>query len=189
VTTSPASSGQQPPTAPEPVSRAEREAFASLVADSLPAVRASAQSWRNGLTALITLVATGIVIKGRDTTAGLSTGWRLAITLSIGAGLAVAAWGLWHALAAEAGTHTRLKTLADIHDQHASVAAYQVALASIAGRRLQTARNAVALSLALLLTGVFLTWWAPAPPASSSPHPKVAHLAGQTTLRHSPIRR
>lgn len=48
----------------------------------------------------------------------------------------------------------------------ASVAVYQVALANTADQRLQVARNTVAVALALLLTGILLTWWAPAAPVS-----------------------
>lgn len=169
-----------PPTGPEPVNRAEKEAFAALVDASLPAVRASAQAWRNGLTALITLVTTSVILKGRDTTADLTTGWRLAITLTIGGGLAAAIWGLWHALAAEAGTRTGVRTLAEIHAQHASVAAYQVALAVTAGQRLRAARNAVAVALALLLTGIVLAWWAPTASATPPAYLEITYLH-QTT--------
>jgi hypothetical protein len=172
----PAAGSNPPPTGPEPVNQAEKEAFAALVDASLPAVRASAQAWRNGLTALITLVTTSIILKGRDTTADLTTGWRLAITLTIGGGLAAAGWGLWQALAAEAGTRTSPLTLAEIHAEHASVAAYQVALAITAGQRLQAARNTVAVALALLLTGVLLAWWAPTAPATPSAYLEVTYL-------------
>jgi hypothetical protein len=75
--------------------------------------------------------------------------------------------GLWHSLAAEVGARIRLHSLDDIRARHASVQAYQVGQAAAAGRRLQTARTLVATALALLLIGVFLTWWAPSPAARS----------------------
>ena len=124
-----------------------------------------AAAWRTGLTALITLVTTGIILKGRTDTTNLTVPWRIAVTLAIGSGLALAIVGLWHALAAEVGARTRLHTLDDIRARHASVQAYQVGQAAAAGRRLQTARILVAAALGLLLIGVLLTWWAPATPA------------------------
>jgi len=143
---------------PRPVSPADREAFDALVKESLPAVRAMAGAWRTGLAALITLVTTGIIVTGRTATTTLAVPWRIAVTLAIGAGLALAIVGLWHALAAEVGARTRLHTLDDIRTRYASVQAYQVGQAAAAGRRLQTARTVVAAALGLLLTGVLLTW-------------------------------
>jgi hypothetical protein len=147
-------------------SSAEREAFTALVEASLPAVRASAQAWRTGLITLITLITTGIVIKGPATTAGLSTGRRVVVTITIGGGLFIAVLGLWQVLAAEAGSRTQLQTLADIHARYTTVLAYQVALANKTGRRLRWARYAVGIAITLLLSGIILTWWAPtaAPP-------------------------
>jgi hypothetical protein len=100
------------------------------------------------LTALVTLVTTGIILKGRTDTTTLTLPWRIAVTLAIGAGLALAIVGLLHTLAAEVGARTRLHTLDDIRDQYASVQAYQVGQAA-AGRRLQTARTLVAAALGL----------------------------------------
>jgi hypothetical protein len=163
---------------PRPVSAADREAFDALVKESLSAVRSMAAAWRTGLTALITLVTTGIILKGRTDTTNLTLPWRIAVTLAIGAGLALAIMGLWHALAAEVGARTRLHTLDDIRSRYASVQAYQVGQAAAAGRRLQAARALVAAALGLLLTGVLLTWWAPAAPARPPAYLNVTRPGG-----------
>ncbi|WP_245881767.1 hypothetical protein [Streptomyces milbemycinicus] len=140
-------------------------------------VRTSAETWRNGLSAFVTLVTTGIVIKGRDTTSVLSTGWRMAVTLLIGGGLLTAILGLWQALAAQAGTRPRATTLADIRRAYSSVAAYQVALANAAATRVRRAQHLVAVALALLLAGIVVTWWAPAADAKEQKptYLKVSH--------------
>jgi hypothetical protein len=161
-----------------PVSAADREAFDALVKESLPAVRSMVAAWRTGLTALVTLVTTGIILKGRTDTTSLTPPWRIAVTLAIGAGLALAIVGLWHTLAAEVGARTRLHTLDDIRRNHASVQAYQVGQAAAAGRRLQTARTLVAAALGLLLAGVLLTWWAPAAPATPAAYLRVSRSGG-----------
>jgi len=157
------------PRRPRPFSPADRAAFEALETEALPTVRAMVSAWRTGLTGLITLVTTGIILTGRTATTDLSPPWRAAITLTIGAGLGLAIIGLWHTLAAEVGTRTRLHTLDDIRARYASVQAYQTGQAAAAGARLHTARILVAAALALLLAGVLLTWWAPAaatdPPA------------------------
>jgi hypothetical protein len=163
---------------PEPVSADEQAAFAALVQGSLPAVRSAVRSWRTGLTGLITLITTGVILTGRTATTDLSAGWRAAITVTIGGGLALAVTGLWHTLAAEAGNHTGLHTLRDIHARHASVAAYQVALANSAGRRLRAARSAVTIALGLLLTGILLTWWAPVTPPGPPAYLQVTGVGG-----------
>ena len=164
-----------PQSPPEPVSEAEREAFAALVAESLPAVRASAQTWRTGLTALITLITAAVVIQGQRATAELSPGWRLAVTLLIGGGLAACAAGLWQVLGAEAGSRTTALTLSDIHQRHGSVAAYQAALANLTGKRLHHARNFVAAALILLFAGTVATWWAPATQTPAPTYLKITH--------------
>ncbi|WP_419993809.1 hypothetical protein [Streptomyces boninensis] len=153
---------RRPTRAPTAADLAERDAFRAMSAASLDAVRSSAEAWRNGLSAFVTLVTTGVVIKGRDTTSVLSTGWKAALTVLIGGGLLAALLGLWQALAAQAGTRPRATTLGAVLDRYGSVAAYQVALAAAAARRLRRAQYLVALALALLLAGIVVTWWAPA---------------------------
>ncbi|AXI76228.1 hypothetical protein [Peterkaempfera bronchialis] len=152
---------RRPQRPPSETDLAERDRFRALVRESLPGVRASAEVWRNGLAAFITLLGAAIVVKGRTTTAELPIGWRLAVTVLVGGGLALAVVGLWHALAAQAGASPLAVTLADIHRDHGSVDAFEVATAIRAARRLTLARRTVALALASLFIGTALTWWAP----------------------------
>ncbi|MFK0258603.1 hypothetical protein [Streptomyces sp. NPDC090445] len=84
-------------------------------------------------------------MKGR-TAAELPTKWRLAVTLLIGGGLALAVTGLWHALAAQAGSRPLSVTLTDIHCEHGSVDAFHLATAIRAAHRLALARRAGALA-------------------------------------------
>jgi hypothetical protein len=153
---------RRPTASPTDADLAERDAFKALTDESLPAVRSSAETWRNGLTAFITLVTTGVVIKGRDTSSAIDVGWRVVVTVLIGVGLASAVVGLWQTLAAQAGTRSATVTLAEIRSRHGSVAAYKVALAATAARRMRRARAFVGLALTLLLGGIAVSWWAPA---------------------------
>ena len=174
-----ASPDRHAPPAPTRDELAERDAFTARTTGSLTAVRASAQTWRNGLAAFITLVTTGIVIKGRDTTTGLDTTWRGAITALIAGGLALTVIGLWQALTAEAGTDPEKRTLTDIRATYHTLAAYDIAVASRAARQLRRAKRVVGLAITLLLTGIILTWWAPSAPTTPPAYLKVTH--GATT--------
>jgi hypothetical protein len=139
-----------------------------LAAASMETVRASAKTLRTGLTAFITLVTTGVIIRGRDTTLGLQGGWRALVTVLVGGGL-LAVVGLWQALAAEAGTDPKKQTLQEIRAGYGTLAAYQVHLADVAARRLQWGQRAVAAAVVFLLAGIAVTWWAPAAAAPAPP--------------------
>ncbi|HEY3505390.1 MAG TPA: hypothetical protein VGN37_21720 [Actinocatenispora sp.] len=158
---------RRPGAAPSQGSLAERDAFTELARRSLPEVRSSAEAWRNGLTAFLTLVTTGVIIKGRDTAAGLSTSWRVAVTILIGGGLACAMAGLWRVLAAQAGTRHILTSRQGLRRSYGSVESYHVAVAAIALGRLTTGRRLVVVALGLLLAGVVVGWWAPTAPSGS----------------------
>jgi hypothetical protein len=142
-------------------------------------VRTSARTWRTGLAAFITLVTTGIVIKGPDTTAGLATSWRILVTILVGGGVLLAVVGLWQALAAEAGTDPKKQTLQDIRAGYGTLAAYQVHLADVAARRLQWGQRIVAAAVVSLLAGIAVTWWAPSVETPSQPS-YIRVLHGQT---------
>jgi len=166
---------RKPSSAPSQGSLAERDAFTALARQSLPEMRASAEAWRNGLTAFLALVITGVIIKGRDTTAGLPTLWRVLVTVLIGGGLALAVAGLWRVLAAQAGTRYRLSTRRDIRRTYGSVEAYQVAVADRAIDDLDVGRRLVLAALASLLIGVSLSWWAPSVPTNPPAYLKVTY--------------
>jgi hypothetical protein len=175
MTADPVPRARKPAEAPTKTDLDERDRYAQLTAGSMDIVRGSAQAWRTGLTAFITLVITGVVIKGRDTTVGLTTGWRILISVLIGGGLLLAGLGLWQALAAEAGTDPKKQTLKDIRAVHGTLTTYEVYLAAKAARRLQWGRYAVAGAVILLLAGIAATWWAPAAAPSAPAYITVAH--------------
>jgi hypothetical protein len=176
MTAGPAPRARKPAQAPSKSDLDERDRYAKLTAGSMDTVRGSAQTWRTGLTAFITLVTTGVIIKGPATTAGLPSAWRALVTVLIGGGLLLATAGLWQALAAEAGTGPKLRTLQDIRAAHGTLATYEVYLAAQAARRLQLGRLAVAAAVVFLLAGIAVTWWAPA--AAPSPLACIAVTGG-----------
>ena len=182
MTAGPEPRARKPAQAPSKADLDERDRYAKLTAGSIDTVRGSAQAWRTGLTAFITLVTTGVVIKGRDTTAGLASGWRALVTILIGGGLLLAAPGLWQALAAEACTDPKMHTLQDIRAAHGTLAAYEVYLAAKAARRLRLGRLAVAAAIVSCWPG------SPSPGGHQPPHlhlrPDRGHRRACRRLRH-----
>jgi hypothetical protein len=165
---------RKPKSGPSKAQLAERDRFAQLTATSLESVRVTAQTWRNGLAGFITLVTTGVIIKGRDTTSNLTTGGRVTVTVLVGAGLALAVAGLWLALTAEAGLDTRTRDLHGIRQEHLTLRNYEVAVAERRARMLGIGRWVVAGALACLLGGVAAAWWAPAEATSPPAYVRVS---------------
>jgi hypothetical protein len=164
----------QPPAAREPqnppslADLAERDQYAVVAAGSAEAVRGSAKTWETALTAFITLITAGVIIKGRDSTDGLSIAWRLPIVVLAGGGLLLAVAGLWLTVAAEAGTHPETKTLQEIRATHGTLSAYQVYLAVQAALRLRWGIRLAAAAMTMLIAGVIATLLAPGPAAQST---------------------
>jgi hypothetical protein len=176
-----------PAAPPSPRDLEERDRYATLTSESLTTVRQSAQTWRNGLAAFITLVTTGVIIKGRDNTAALTVGWKIGVTILIGGGLALAVVGLWQALIAEAGTGIQVQTLEEIRADYLTLDAYQVSLAVKAANRLQWGRYVVVGALVFLMAGVVVTWWAPAHVTRKMTICGTLHAGGNGTFTPAPI--
>jgi hypothetical protein len=155
------SQARRPRSAPTVADLVERDRYARLAAGSAEAVRGSAKTWETALTAFITLITAGVIIKGRDSTVGLTAGWRISIVALAGGGLLLAVFGLWQAVAAEAGTHPETRTLQEIRMAHGTLEAYQVYLAIGAARRLRWGVRSAAVAMTLLIAGVVATWLAP----------------------------
>jgi hypothetical protein len=157
-----------PKKAPSPVDIESRERFDKLVEASLEQVRSSAERWRGGLAALVTLVTGGLLIKGPDAAADLKTTWRVILTVLAGSGIAAAIYGLWQALKAAAGA-PKTEDLDKIIATYGSVAFYESVQAKRAADALRRARGALMVSLPLLGAALVAWWWAgakaPSPPA------------------------
>jgi hypothetical protein len=175
MTAGPMPRARKPAQAPSKADLDERDRFAKLTAGSVDTVRGSAQAWRTGLAAFITLVTTGVIIKGPSSITDIAVSWRVAITVLIAGGLLLAVVGLWLALAAEAGTDPKKQTLQDIRAAYGTLIGYEVSLAAKSADRLQWGRRVVAAAVLLLLAGIGVTWWAPAAAPSVPDYIAVTH--------------
>lgn len=160
---------QQPPRdglperPPLPSDTEDREAFDKLVDTSLDDVRAAAEKWRGGLAALVTLVTGGLLIKGPSAASDLTTGWRAAVTLLAGGGIAIAILGLWFALRAAAGVPRR-QDYQKIVANYGSVRVFKVVQADKAATTLQHAQRSLIVALPLLGAAIIVWWWSPTKP-------------------------
>ena len=139
-----------------------------LLDRSVTEVQASAQKWRDGLAALVTLLTGGLVLTGPASTQTLPDKWRFVVVSAVGLGVAAACVGLWMALRASAGA-PGLVQLRELTAGGRSVRSYRVSRAVNAACWLRRARRAVAVALALLLIGILAWWSAP----SKDPAPLV----------------
>lgn len=121
------------------------------------------RKWRTGLSAFVTLVTGGLLIKGPQAAQDLSVGWRTAISLLAGLGLAAAVCGLWQALRAAAGMPTRVNLQAVV-TEFGGVRQFEVVSARKAADALRWARVLVGSALVLLGATVIVWWWAPTSP-------------------------
>lgn len=154
---------ERPPKGPTRSTVADERDFSTLVNTSLAATRKSAEAWRTGASALITLVTAGLFIKGPSDAAKLSNGGRTVVTIFLGFGLACALFGLWQILKAAAGTPS-LQTFPQLIETYGSVKAAEVGAANGAAKQLKRGRVGIAVSLALFLFGIMSWWWvAPVP--------------------------
>jgi hypothetical protein len=155
----------------------QRERWNAYVESSLDTATASAEKWRTGLGAFVTLVTTGLLIKGPEAASDLRTGWRIALTVLLGGGLALAVMGLWLALMAAAGS-ARPRSLEQLMSEFGSIDLMKVALARKAVRFLRGARGLVAVALVMLGAGLITWWWAPKAAPSPAAYVKVSTEKG-----------
>lgn len=153
-----------PPQGPTPAEVDDRDRWDKLVDGSLAATQASAEKWRTGLSAFVTLVTGGLLVKGPEAAQDLPVSWRAAISILAGLGLAAAVVGLWLALRAAAGMPTRVN-FQNVMAEFGGVRQFEVVSARKAADALTWARVLVASALLLLGTTVIVWWWAPTSPA------------------------
>jgi hypothetical protein len=146
---------------PTSVSLADNEAWSSLVTNQLADVRKAAENWRNGLVALIGLVATFSVIKGANDLSGLArwAGYSVGILLSLA--LVCAIFGAWKSLAAAYGTPSVISL-----EQFRAVGGadgFRLDLGTKTVSNLLWARRATIATVILVALAVGLTWYGPRP--------------------------
>jgi hypothetical protein len=143
----------RPGPVPTPSSRDAAEQGQQLAASQLADVRKSAESWRNGLLAVLGLTTTVLVVKGRDSFKDLDPLAQALIGLSLLVGLVLAAAGSWQAMRAAYGDPRPRRTEGilswDYQDSEAAITS------------LKWARRCLFGALFFIALAVALTWYWP----------------------------
>lgn len=157
---------------PDDVDKARAELLQRWRAGELAGIRAAGEKWQAGLAALLGLVTTILVIKGRESTEQLATGFRVAVGLCLLMALLTAIVASLCALRAAHGL-PRARAIAD----DATVLSWDRREAARASRALLIAIVGAVTTLLLLAGAVGLTWFAP---AAARPVVKVTQTDGTT---------
>lgn len=169
---------------PTPASVAAGIEWDQLTAEGVRATRASANRWRDGLAALITLVTAGLVVSGPANIGGIALEWRVSTLALIIGGLLATVVGLIFALQASAG-RPRAITFEEFADKYGTRLALHAVDVEYARKDLRNAqRLAIPGLFAIILgTGVWLASPEPAktPPAYAEVSTQSERICGQLT--------
>jgi hypothetical protein len=159
---------------PTRLSAADEEGFSKLVSMQLDNARKAAENWRNGLVAIIGLIAAFSVIKGPSEISGLGDGFGYVVGILLALALASAAYGAWLSLDAAFGSPS-LITREQFQNQ-GGIDGYRLNLARHAANELGCAKAATVVTLVLLALAVAVTWY--------GPRSNVVMLAAEGTSGH-----
>lgn len=159
ITTLPASS------VPTDLEIEEEEELQKVAETQLTDTRKLAENWRNGLAALLALVATIFFVKGRESAFDIATGWRVTLGLILVLAFAAAVWGAWQAMKGAYGSPGAIEWN-EIRAE-GGWSGYQSSLAESAAQHVINAKWATVVSLGALVVAVLLTWFAPKPSATT----------------------
>lgn len=137
--------------------RNEAELRRELSTTELKRVRAAADKWKTGLAALLTLIATVSVVKGRDSISALDIDTQHAIIGALGVALALAVVASLLALRAANGP---LKRDSLVGKRLADVQGEEVTKSMLA---LRVARGLTVMAVVLLALAVGAAWWGEEP--------------------------
>lgn len=155
-----------PDSGPTPDSLAAQHDWLVLSAASLPQLRASAEKWRDGLAALITLVTAGLVVSGPEKAGDMPAAWQWAVAVGLVGGMLAVLIGLLLSLGVAAGRPEKLT-----HETFVELGGSKVvidALEATAGAdRLKLARRWAIPGIVAVLLAVGAWLVSPSQPASS----------------------
>lgn len=155
----------------------DAEAWATITNASTNSVTTSAEKWRDGLAALVSLITGGLIIAGPDSS-DLASWWRYPATGLIIIGLGCAATGFFLALTITAGRPT-IQDLPTVTAEYGSVANFKAAQAAKHVGTITTIQRLAIAALTMLLLGAGI--WMAAPAKADKPDPKLSVTVGKST--------
>jgi hypothetical protein len=130
----------------------------------LQLVRARAEKWIGGISALTALLGTTLVIKGPDDATKIILGWRIAAAAALGTAIILLALATYRAYQAAFGQPNALREITPIPltGLHSRLTQARKAAADDALRDLGAAIRDAFAAIALIAAAVAITWFAPA---------------------------
>jgi hypothetical protein len=153
----------------------------------LQLVRARAEKWIGGVSALTAVLATALVIKGPEDATLIVFGWRIGAAVALGGAIILLALGTYRAYRAAFGQPSALREISPtpLTGLHNRLTQARRVAADDALRDLRTAIRAVFGAIALIAAAVAITWFATEPPGSLCVYVRsqlVARLSANVTV-------
>lgn len=154
------------------------EAWEKVATSSAESVVNSAEKWRDGLAALVTLITGGLIIAGPDGF-DMPTAWRIAATIITTVGIGCAAVGCFLALSVSAGRPS-VADLPSIAAKYHSVQNFTAIQAAKKIKRVASVQALAIFAVAALVLGAGA--WSMAPKLQTKPvTPKFSVDVGKST--------
>jgi hypothetical protein len=135
--------------------------WSEMLKTQLSDTRTSAENWRNGLVAIIGLIATVTIVKGPSEIDGLVKPAAYAVGILLLLALACAVIGTWSALRAAYGEPTVISR--ESLDRSGGATGHRFVLATKAIVDLKIAQRTTLLTVGLLVLAIAVTWYGPRP--------------------------
>lgn len=152
----------------------------------LELVRARAEKWIGGISALGGLLGTVLVVKGRDTVTGISLPWQITAAILLAAALILIAHGTYRAYQAAFGDPGALDEMnrIPIEGLHLRILRARKTAADKALAHVADAIRSVFAAIALISAAVAVTWFAPSHVATPD-HETCVYANGHLAVRLS----
>lgn len=154
---------------PDPLDLDAAERLEHNESGRLELVRARAEKWIGGISALGALLGTVLVVKGRDTITGVVLSWQITAAAILAGALVLLAYGTYRAYQAAFGAPGALEEInpIPITGLHIRLLDARRKAASKASVHVAAAIKSVFAAIALIAVAIAITWFAPSPAATS----------------------
>lgn len=135
--------------------------WSEMLKNQLSDTRKAAENWRNGLIAIVGLVATVTIVKGPSEISGLVKPAAYAVGIFLVFALVSAVAGAWASLRAAYGEPEVISR--EELDSHGGIVGLRFNLAKVAIRDLHVAQWTTLATVVFLVLAIGITWYGPRP--------------------------
>ncbi len=148
---------------------------------------ADVKVWRNGYATLVTAITAIMALIGTQLTSSVGAGWRLVLTLALGAGVVLVGRALTLTLRIEGGKAATTVNLQQIVQEYNSVEMYRAQQAATALEQLDRSKKWAGWGALFCLIGLICTLWMTSTPGSDKgPKPSPSGSASVPAVKTVP---